>query len=154
MNLYSFVLDISGLTLTINVNQDDTIIDVKKLIQHKTGININDQRIMYEGKELVSCCSDNKLIDYNIMPESTLSLSLALKGGNCLFQCEGCCLLPTSDCPYCCFPCMFVGCFWNSTIGCFFTECCQPIARCFPKGDCLVHESNGAYLECCCDCDD
>ena len=67
----------NGKTLDLQVEQNDTTLALKQKIQEIGGIPIDQQRILFAGKQFEN---DRTLCDYGVTPESTLYLILRLVG--------------------------------------------------------------------------
>ena len=73
-----YIKTLTGKTITLRVTSSLTVEDVKLLIQDKEGIPPDQQRLVFEDKQLED---RGTLRDYKIQPKSTIHLILRLRGG-------------------------------------------------------------------------
>eukprot|EP01083_Nonionella_stella_P266929 902303_1 len=71
-----FVNTLTGKTITLHVKRNDTIQDIKATINDMQGLSIDQQRLLFAGKQL----ADDHSLSL-IQNESTLNLLLTLRGG-------------------------------------------------------------------------
>ncbi|XP_032050037.1 2'-5'-oligoadenylate synthase-like protein [Aythya fuligula] len=72
------VKDIKGQTMTYSVRPTDTVLVLKKKINSRQGIPVEQQRLTYDSRNLED---HHKLEHYNVQPKSTIYLLLRLRGG-------------------------------------------------------------------------
>ena len=73
-----FIKTLSGKTIPMDINDSDTIGSIKQRIFEKEGIPVDQQRLVFNGKQL----EDGQTVgSYGIESESNVHLVLRLKGG-------------------------------------------------------------------------
>lgn len=73
-----FVKTLTGRKPQFNFENDTTILAVKQALQEKEGIQVDQLRLIFSGKQL----SDEKTLqEYNIKAGETIHMVLSLRGG-------------------------------------------------------------------------
>jgi hypothetical protein len=62
----------------VEAEAEDTIEDIKNKIMEKEGVPVDQQRLIFGGKQLDS---DKTLADYDVQEDSTFHMVLRLRGG-------------------------------------------------------------------------
>eukprot|EP00918_Siedleckia_nematoides_P083643 GHVU01183346.1.p2 GENE.GHVU01183346.1~~GHVU01183346.1.p2 ORF type:complete len:132 (-),score=19.76 GHVU01183346.1:730-1125(-) len=76
--MHIFVRNITGRTLPVEVDAEETICSLKEKLQSATSVPTCEQRILYSGRQLED---ESTIVGSNIEQESTLDLLLRLRGG-------------------------------------------------------------------------
>ncbi len=64
--------------MQVEAEAEDTIEDIKNKIMEKEGVPVDQQRLIFGGKQLDS---DKTLADYDVQEDSTFHMVLRLRGG-------------------------------------------------------------------------
>ncbi|XP_041854550.1 ubiquitin-like protein ISG15 [Melanotaenia boesemani] len=72
-----FLRNEKGQTRTYDIGPDMTVNDFKNKVQRDEGVPVNQQRLIHEGREMMT----GRLSDYGVKALSTVYLTLRLRGG-------------------------------------------------------------------------
>lgn len=73
-----FIKTLTGKNMVAEVEPSDTIQTLKAKIQDREGIPVDQQRLIFSGKQLVD---EKTIADYNIQQDNSVHLVLRLRGG-------------------------------------------------------------------------
>ena len=74
-----FIKTLTGRKQAFNFEPENQVLAVKQALQEKEGIQVDQIRLIYSGKQL----ADDKTLDsYNIAAGATIHMVLQLRGGN------------------------------------------------------------------------
>ena len=74
-----FIKTLTGRKQQYNFESDSTVLSVKQALQEKEGIQVDQIRLIYSGKQL----SDEKTLqDFNVTAGGTIHMVLQLRGGS------------------------------------------------------------------------
>jgi len=73
-----FIKTLQGKNITLEVKDGDTIQSIKDKIKDIEGIPVDQQRLVFNGKQLED---NNTIADYGIQADSSIHLVLRLRGG-------------------------------------------------------------------------
>ncbi|KAM0935603.1 putative Ubiquitin-like domain-containing protein [Dioscorea sansibarensis] len=73
-----YVKTLTGKSIKLEVEKSDTVWNIKSKISEKEDISIEEQRLVFSGKQLED---DRTLADYEVQAGSTIYLVLRLRGG-------------------------------------------------------------------------
>merc|ERR1712050_731201 len=73
-----FIKTLTGRRTNFNFEPDNTVRHIKEAQQEKEGIQVEQIRLIYSGKQMSDECT---LADYNVKSGSTVHMVLQLRGG-------------------------------------------------------------------------
>jgi len=74
-----FIKTLTGRKQSFSFEPENQVLAVKQALQEKEGIQVDQIRLIYSGKQLTD---DNTLESYNISAGATIHMVLALRGGS------------------------------------------------------------------------
>eukprot|EP00640_Fibrocapsa_japonica_P009578 CAMPEP_0113944696 /NCGR_PEP_ID=MMETSP1339-20121228/35811_1 /TAXON_ID=94617 /ORGANISM="Fibrocapsa japonica" /LENGTH=78 /DNA_ID=CAMNT_0000949985 /DNA_START=113 /DNA_END=349 /DNA_ORIENTATION=- /assembly_acc=CAM_ASM_000762 len=74
-----WIKTLTGRKQSFNFEPDNRVLMVKQALQEKEGIQVDQIRLIYSGKQLAD---DKSLLDYNVAAGGTIHMVLQLRGGS------------------------------------------------------------------------
>lgn len=72
-----FLKNEKGQTSTYDISPDETVSSFKNRVEHRSQVPASQQRLLHQSREM----TEGKLSDYNVGNESTIYMTLRLRGG-------------------------------------------------------------------------
>ncbi|XP_077378462.1 ubiquitin-like protein ISG15 [Festucalex cinctus] len=72
-----FLRNEKGQLTTYEIDNSETVSDFKRKVESREGVAVSQQRLIHQGREMVS----GKLEDYHVRPLSTIEMTFRLRGG-------------------------------------------------------------------------
>ncbi|KAG8012039.1 Polyubiquitin-C [Nibea albiflora] len=71
-----FLSNLQGQKSTYDIKPDETVMNFKKRVEHREGVPVNQQRLLFQSKDL----QEGKLSDYGVKEHSIINMSGRLRG--------------------------------------------------------------------------
>ncbi|XP_051806710.1 uncharacterized protein LOC127534757 [Acanthochromis polyacanthus] len=72
-----FLRNEKGQLSTYDITPEDTVADFKNRVQHRERVPVSQQRLIHQGREMMS----GTLADYSVQEHSTIDMTMRLRGG-------------------------------------------------------------------------
>lgn len=76
-NIQVFLRNEKGKLSTYDITAEETVADFKTRVQHREGVPVSQQRLIHQGREMMS----GTLADYSVREHSTIDMTMRLRGG-------------------------------------------------------------------------
>ncbi|XP_023154767.1 ubiquitin-like protein ISG15 [Amphiprion ocellaris] len=76
-NIQVFLRNEKGKLSTYDITPEETVADFKTRVQHREGVPVSQQRLIHQGREMMT----GTLADYSVGEHSTIDMTMRLRGG-------------------------------------------------------------------------